>query len=64
MISVMSPEFGSTHPFAPKEQARGYQEMITELEEDLHAITGFDAVPLQPNSGAQVRVFLVRWLRT
>ena len=46
-------EFSNIHPFAPLDQARGYQIMFRELEEDLCEITGFDAVSLQPNSGAQ-----------
>lgn len=46
-------EFNALHPFAPIHQAEGYKEIITELEKDLAEITGFDAVSLQPNSGAQ-----------
>ena len=46
-------EFGNLHPFAPSHQARGYHIMFHELEEMLCEITGFDAVSLQPNSGAQ-----------
>ncbi len=53
MIPVSNPHWGSLHPFAPKHQWKGYQEMIAELEKDLCAITGFDACSLQPNSGAQ-----------
>jgi glycine dehydrogenase len=53
MIPVSNPHWGSLHPFAPKHQWQGYQELITELENDLCAITGFDACSLQPNSGAQ-----------
>ncbi|HKJ43297.1 MAG TPA: hypothetical protein VKA27_14465, partial [Sunxiuqinia sp.] len=45
-------EFGSIHPFVPKNQARGYQEMMEELRRDLAEITGFADVSLQPNSGA------------
>ncbi|MDZ7681808.1 MAG: aminotransferase class V-fold PLP-dependent enzyme [Fodinibius sp.] len=41
------------HPFAPQEQARGYHEMFDGLKSQLRAITGFPAVSLQPNSGAQ-----------
>ena len=41
------------HPFAPLDQARGYQELITELEQMLCAVTGYDAVSLQPNAGSQ-----------
>jgi glycine dehydrogenase len=53
MIPVTWPEFGNIHPFAPADQTKGYQEMITELEEWLKEITGFTGVSLQPNSGAQ-----------
>jgi glycine dehydrogenase len=53
MIPVSWPEFGQMHPFAPLDQAKGYQELITGLEDQLKAITGFDAVCMQPNSGAQ-----------
>ena len=53
MIPVTWPEFSSIHPFAPPEQAKGYRLLIDQLEQDLAAITGFDAVSLQPNSGAQ-----------
>jgi glycine dehydrogenase len=53
MIPVTWPEFGSIHPFAPLNQAQGYMQMISELHDWLCEITGFDAVSLQPNSGAQ-----------
>jgi len=53
MIPVSNPHWGSLHPFAPKHQWLGYQEMIAELEKDLCVVTGFDACSLQPNSGAQ-----------
>jgi glycine dehydrogenase len=46
-------EFSNIHPFAPVNQARGYQIMFHELEEALCEITGFDGMSLQPNSGAQ-----------
>ena len=46
-------EFSNIHPFAPINQARGYQIMFHELEEALCEITGFDGMSLQPNSGAQ-----------
>ena len=45
--------FSSIHPFAPREQAEGYYEMLHTLEKDLAHITGFAATSLQPNSGAQ-----------
>jgi glycine dehydrogenase len=53
MAPVTWPEFASIHPFAPVDQAKGYKTMIDELEADLAKITGFDAISLQPNSGAQ-----------
>ena len=53
MIPVTWPEFGMLHPFIPKDQAAGYTQMLTELENWLCEITGFSAVSLQPNSGAQ-----------
>lgn len=46
-------EWANIHPFVPTEQAQGYREMLAGLEKDLAEITGFDAVSLQPNSGAQ-----------
>ena len=53
MEAVSWPEFANIHPFAPLEQAQGYLEMIDQLEEWLIAITGYDAVSLQPNAGSQ-----------
>jgi glycine dehydrogenase len=53
MAPISWPEFSKPHPFTPIEQMAGYQQMISELEEMLAAITGFDAVSMQPNSGAQ-----------
>jgi glycine dehydrogenase len=53
MISITWPQFANLHPFAPREQAVGYTLMIEELERWLCAITGFDAICMQPNSGAQ-----------
>lgn len=53
MIPVTWPEFGKMHPFAPRSQAAGYAEVIEDLAADLAEITGFDAVSLQPNAGAQ-----------
>ena len=53
MIPITWPGFANLHPFAPKEQAVGYGLMISELERWLCAITGFDAICMQPNSGAQ-----------
>ena len=53
MLPVTWPEFGSIHPFAPTDQTQGYAELLSELESWLADITGYDAVSLQPNSGAQ-----------
>src|SRR5690348_5491680 len=55
MIPLSWPEFGSLHPFAPREQAAGYHAMFARLEKWLCDITGYDAISLQPNSGAQGR---------
>jgi glycine dehydrogenase len=53
MIPVTWAEFGALHPFAPAEQAQGYAEMFDNLKKWLCEVTGYDAVSLQPNSGAQ-----------
>ncbi len=53
MLPITWPEFSKLHPFAPVEQAEGYHGMFRELEAALREITGFAAVSLQPNSGAQ-----------
>ncbi|CAO1637847.1 unnamed protein product [Sympodiomycopsis kandeliae] len=53
MSLLSKAEFGALHPFAPIEQAQGYDVLIRELSQDLCTITGFPAVSLQPNSGAQ-----------
>lgn len=53
MIPVTWPEFGQLHPFAPIDQAEGYQELFTNLRTWLTEITGFADTSLQPNSGAQ-----------
>ncbi len=53
MIPVTWAEFGDIHPFAPIDQAQGYMEMIGGLESWLKVVTGFDAICMQPNSGAQ-----------
>ncbi|HLU43403.1 MAG TPA: aminomethyl-transferring glycine dehydrogenase [Natronosporangium sp.] len=47
------PEFAHLHPFAPTEQVTGYREMISQLEQWLAEITGYDAVSVQPNAGSQ-----------
>ncbi|MDW8425429.1 MAG: aminomethyl-transferring glycine dehydrogenase [Meiothermus sp.] len=53
MMPVSWPEFAHLHPFAPLEQAQGYQELFETLSRWLCEITGYDAISLQPNSGAQ-----------
>jgi glycine dehydrogenase len=53
MIPITWPEFCDIHPFAPTEQARGYRQMISELERMLVVCTGYDAVSLQANAGSQ-----------
>ncbi len=53
MMPVTWPEFADIHPFAPADQAQGYRELIAGLEAQLVEITDYDAVSLQPNSGAQ-----------
>lgn len=53
MLPLSMPNWNSIHPFAPVEQAEGYQIMLKKLEEQLNVITGFAGTTLQPNSGAQ-----------
>ncbi len=53
MIPITWPEFGQLHPFCPLDQAQGYAEMLSTLSTWLVDITGYDAMSLQPNSGAQ-----------
>ena len=53
MKPVTWPEFSNVHPFAPKDQVKGYQKLIIELGNRLIQLTGFDAISMQPNSGAQ-----------
>ena len=53
MMPVSWPEFSRIHPFAPADQTRGYAEMIAALSDTLCTITGYDAMSMQPNSGAQ-----------
>jgi glycine dehydrogenase len=53
MMPLTWPELANLHPFAPADQAQGYAEMIDDLCGKLRAITGFDAISVQPNSGAQ-----------
>ncbi|HEX4868735.1 MAG TPA: aminomethyl-transferring glycine dehydrogenase [Acidimicrobiales bacterium] len=53
MAAITWPEISALHPFAPKDQAEGYRELITSLERWLAEVTGYDAVSLQPNAGSQ-----------
>ncbi|TMB01507.1 MAG: aminomethyl-transferring glycine dehydrogenase [Deltaproteobacteria bacterium] len=53
MLPVTWPQFGRLHPFAPRSQAQGYTQIFDELSAMLREITGFEAVSLQPNAGAQ-----------
>ena len=53
MVPISWPELAQLHPFAPLDQAQGYQQIIAELEDWLTKITGYDAICIQPNSGAQ-----------
>ena len=53
MEPITWPEFAGMHPFAPVDQARGYLQIIDDLERWLAEITGYDAVSLQPNAGSQ-----------
>ena len=53
MVPLTWPEFGQLHPFAPSEQAAGYHALFARLERWLCDITGYEAISLQPNSGAQ-----------
>ena len=53
LMPITNPSFANLHPFAPLDQAEGYHLMFRQLEKYLCECTGFDAVSLQPNSGAQ-----------
>ncbi|WP_371875978.1 aminomethyl-transferring glycine dehydrogenase [Pseudarthrobacter sp. SSS035] len=53
MEAISWPEFASIHPFAPDSQTVGWRELITDLEDQLTEITGYDQVSLQPNAGSQ-----------
>ncbi len=53
MLPITWPEFANIHPFAPSSQTKGYQKLTNQLETWLAEITGYDAISLQPNSGAQ-----------
>jgi glycine dehydrogenase len=53
MLPISWPEFSEIHPFAPADQTRGYRRLIDDLSDKLRQITGYDAISMQPNSGAQ-----------
>ena len=53
MMPISWPEFANMHPFAPADQAQGYRTMVEDLSAKLCEITGYDAMSMQPNSGAQ-----------
>ena len=53
MLPLSNPQWNNIHPFVPVDQAQGYKEMLTKLEQQLNVITGFAGTTLQPNSGAQ-----------
>ena len=53
MAAITWPEFSNLHPFAPADQAQGYAHLIADLSAKLCVITGYDAMSMQPNSGAQ-----------
>jgi glycine dehydrogenase len=53
MLPLSTAQWNNIHPFAPLEQAQGYMEMLTKLEQQLNEVTGFAGTTLQPNSGAQ-----------
>ena len=53
MMPVTWPEFADVHPYAPLDETAGYREMISQLEQMMVAVTGYDAVSLQPNAGSQ-----------
>jgi glycine dehydrogenase len=53
MMPITWPDFSNIHPFAPAEQTEGYRELIDDLMAKLCTITGYDAMSMQPNSGAQ-----------
>jgi glycine dehydrogenase len=53
MMPLTWPDFANIHPFAPADQVQGYAELIGDLSKKLCVITGYDAMSMQPNSGAQ-----------
>ena len=64
MEPISWPEFAGVHPLAPADQAQGWHELIRELSDWLVAITGYDAVSLQPNSGASGEYAGLRAIRS
>ena len=53
MLPISLRGFNSIHPFVPKEQAKGYEVLLEELEKDLKELTGYAGFSFQPNSGSQ-----------
>ena len=53
MLPISWPEFSEIHPHVPDDQAAGYRQLIGDLSDKLCAVTGYDAISMQPNSGAQ-----------
>jgi glycine dehydrogenase len=53
MLPLSTAQWNNIHPFAPLDQAQGYMQMLTQLEQQLNVVTGFAGTTLQPNSGAQ-----------
>ena len=53
MVPVSWPEFSNIHPFAPRDQLAGYEQLIAEMEDMLAILTGYSAISLQPNAGSQ-----------
>lgn len=64
MLPISWPQFANIHPFQPADQVTGFQELADSLAKDLATITNFDAVTLQPNSGAQGEYTGLRIIRT
>lgn len=64
MLPISWPQFANLHPFQPADQVTGFQELADSLAKDLASITNFDAVTLQPNSGAQGEYTGLRIIKT
>lgn len=64
MMPITWPQFANLHPFQPTDQVTGFTEMAQSLENDLASITSFDAISLQPNSGAQGEYSGLRVIRS